>query len=102
MGFFPRLLLPILKIGLVKVDEVTGEPMRDPGTGLCVPCEPHELGEIVSTIKNNPIKEFPGYTDKTASNKKILRDVYSKGDAAFRAGNDDPCSKLLRDPLKLD
>lgn len=36
---------------------------------------------------NNPSRQFLGYVDKAASEKKVVRDVFAKGDAAFISGN---------------
>lgn len=38
-------------------------------------------------IPNNPSRAFLGYVDKTASSKKIVRDVFKKGDSAFLSGD---------------
>ena len=46
-----------------------------------------ESGELVGKIiKGDPLREFDGYADKKATNKKIARDVFHKGDAAFLTG----------------
>ena len=42
------------------------------------------LGKIV---KGNLLREFKGYTNKSASEKKILRNVFKTGDAWFRSGD---------------
>ena len=39
----------------------------------------------VGIIKSG-LQAFSGYADKKASNKKILRDVLKKGDAAYVSG----------------
>lgn len=38
-------------------------------------------------IPNNPSRAFLGYVDKNASDKKIVRDVFHKGDSAFLSGD---------------
>lgn len=38
-------------------------------------------------IPNNPSRAFLGYVDKKASDKKIVRDVFKKGDSAFLSGD---------------
>lgn len=38
-------------------------------------------------IENDPSREFLGYVDKAASEKKVVRDVFRKGDAAFLSGD---------------
>lgn len=35
-------------------------------------------------VRNDPMKDFEGYRDKKATQKKILTDVLKKGDTYFR------------------
>lgn len=42
------------------------------------------LGKI---IPNNPSRAFLGYVDKSASSKKVVHDVFHKGDSAFLSGD---------------
>ena len=37
-------------------------------------------------IKGDPLREFDGYVNKEASQKKITYDVFEKGDKAFMTG----------------
>ena len=84
VGFMSRLFPFLLPFRLIRVDPETGEPLRDKN-GLCQTCEPGEPGEIVSTItKGNPVRDFDGYVDKKATDSKILRDVFKKGDICFK------------------
>ncbi|CAD6196158.1 unnamed protein product [Caenorhabditis auriculariae] len=88
-GFLP--ISPLTKkmhpVRLIKVDDVTGEVIRTPD-GLCVACNPGESGAMVSTIrKNNPLLQFEGYLNKSETNKKIIRDVFSRGDSCFLTGD---------------
>lgn len=55
-GFFPIYpgLTALYPLRLIKVDEETGEFIRDKD-GLCVPCRPGELGEVVGVIRNQDI-----------------------------------------------
>ena len=47
-----------------------------------------ELGELAGKIvKGNPVREFDGYVNKAATQKKILHDVFRKGDTAFMTGD---------------
>jgi hypothetical protein len=41
------------------------------------------IGKI---IPDDPSRAFLGYVDKSASEKKIVRDVFKKGDSAFLSG----------------
>lgn len=66
------------------------EIYRDPKTGLCVPVGPNEPGELLMKILNpkNVEGSFQGYySNKQATEKKVLRDVFKKGDAWFRSGD---------------
>ena len=45
------------------------------------------IGECIGQIGLDARSEFTGYVDKAASDKKILRDVFEKGDAWFRTGD---------------
>ena len=89
VGFVPVLLHNISPIGLIRVDEATGEPRRNPKTGLAIRCKPGEPGEAVGKIiKNNPVRDFPGYAGNNAeSRKKVLNDVFRKGDIYLRSGD---------------
>lgn len=88
VGFISVLFPFLLPLGLVRVDEETREPVRDPVTGLCIPCEFGEPGELVGRIdKGHPVRDFQGYADKEATKKKVMKDVWRKGDAAFRSGD---------------
>jgi fatty-acyl-CoA synthase len=45
------------------------------------------VGEAVGRISARAGRGFEGYSDKKASEKKVLRDVMRKGDAWFRTGD---------------
>lgn len=46
-----------------------------------------EPGVFIGKItQNNPTRAFLGYVDQSASEKKIVRDVFVKGDSAFLSG----------------
>lgn len=62
VGFISRIMPFIYPVTLIKVDELTGEPIRDPRTGLVIRCRPNEDGELVGRIvDNHPVREFQGY-----------------------------------------
>ena len=71
---------------LVKFDMEKEEPVRGPN-GLCVPCQPGEIGECLGKIGTDVRSAFVGYADKAATEKKVLRNVFKKGDAWFRTGD---------------
>ncbi|KOX73053.1 Long-chain fatty acid transport protein 1 [Melipona quadrifasciata] len=87
VGFVPLCAGSLYPVALLRVDEETGEPMRGPD-GLCIRCKPGELGVFVGKI--NPkrvLNDFSGYVDRKASEQKILRDVFRKGDRVFNSGD---------------
>lgn len=46
-----------------------------------------EPGELVGKIvKGNALREFDGYVNKQATDKKVCSDVFRKGDQAFLTG----------------
>jgi solute carrier family 27 fatty acid transporter 1/4 len=88
VGFISMIAPFIYPVTLIRVDEITGDPIRDHKTGLVLRCKPNEPGELVGKIvDNHPVREFDGYADSTSTTKKIVRNVFRKGDAAFRTGD---------------
>src|ERR1700742_39686 len=61
-------------------------PVRLPG-GLCIECLTNEVGEAIGGISKRAGRDFEGYTKASETEKKILRDVFRKGDAWFRTGD---------------
>jgi len=87
VGFVPVLFSSLLPLGLIRVDEA-GQPLRDPATGLCIRCRVGEPGEFVGVIQaGHPVREFTGYSDKESTARKVVRDVWRRGDACFRSGD---------------
>ena len=87
VGFLPVWFPKIFPLGLIKVDKETGEEIRDEN-GLCIRCGPGEPGEWVGEIvRNHPVRDFHGYADESATRKKILNNVWKKGDMCFRSGD---------------
>ena len=86
-------LLQMLKpTYVVKFDIESEEPIRDPKTGFCIEITDGSAGELVSPILDIPtakgsMQDFEGYTSKDATEKKILRNVFKKGDSYFRTGD---------------
>ena len=51
-------------------------------------CAPGEPGEFVAKIVNHhPVRDFPGYVDETATNRKIIHNVFTKGDSCYKSGD---------------
>ncbi|ODM88759.1 Long-chain fatty acid transport protein 4, partial [Orchesella cincta] len=87
-GYIPIWFQPIHPIQLVKVDQRTGEIVRDEKTGFAIQCKDGEPGELIGKIVDSvPMTRFDGYTDKEASERKIARDVFKQGDKYFRSGD---------------
>jgi fatty-acyl-CoA synthase len=65
-----------------------GTPVRS-ADGWCEPCGPDEAGEAMGRIGTSEQRggHFEGYTNATDTERKILRDVFSAGDAWFRTGD---------------
>jgi fatty-acyl-CoA synthase len=89
IGRVPSFLAHRFPLALAKFDPATQEPIRDEG-GHCVRCAIGEAGEAIGKIHDaatHAAAEFEGYTDGAASQKKILRDVFERGDAWYRTGD---------------
>jgi len=77
----------VYPVALIRCDPETGEPIRN-DQGLCERCEPGEVGQFVGRIvEKDPIREFDGYSNKEATQKKIITDVFAKGDRAYASGD---------------
>lgn len=86
-GPLAKFFRPTFKIA--RVDAITEDIYRNPQTGLCVECEPGEQGEFLMKIDaSKPGGDFQGYADNPeATKKKVVQDVFVKGDAWFRSGD---------------
>ncbi len=69
---------------LIKVDMDTADYVRDE-KGFCVIAGINEPGELVAEITERT--PFNGYKDSTATNKKVLTNVFRKGDRYFLSGD---------------
>mmetsp|Transcript_1201 Transcript_1201/g.1429 ORF Transcript_1201/g.1429 Transcript_1201/m.1429 type:complete len:594 (-) Transcript_1201:3314-5095(-) len=80
---------------IIKFDHEKEEPIRDPVTGFCIEASDGEVGEAIGEIKNRPAGTFDGYYgNEEQTNKKVLRNVFKKGDRYFRSGD-----LLMKDKL---
>ena len=86
IGRVPGYLRSKFNIRVVKFDVETETPVRGPD-GCCIECAPGEVGECIGHIANDARSNFVGYADKAATEKKVLRDVFQKGDSWFRTGD---------------
>jgi fatty-acyl-CoA synthase len=89
IGRIPPFLSHRMPIALVKFDLSSDAPLRDE-SGRCIRCTANEAGEAIGEISAAAGKHggrFEGYADAAASEKKILRDVFTAGDAWYRTGD---------------
>ena len=73
---------------MIRIDPNTNELLRNP-SGFCETTDYNEPGELIGEIEpHNILREFDGYKgllDQTQ--KKVLSDVFTKGDRYFRTGD---------------
>ncbi|HLI21134.1 MAG TPA: long-chain-acyl-CoA synthetase, partial [Stellaceae bacterium] len=89
IGRVPPFLAQRFPVALIRVDAETGAPLRD-AEGRCIACGPDEIGEALGRIvasSDSPARNFDGYTDAAASERKVLSDVFAPGDRWFRTGD---------------
>jgi fatty-acyl-CoA synthase len=89
VGRLPVYLAHRFPARLIKFDVAKGQLVRDE-QGFCTPCELNEAGEAIGQLLNDPSNignRFEGYTCQEASNNRILRDVFERGDAWFRTSD---------------
>jgi fatty-acyl-CoA synthase len=89
VGRIPPYLNKVFNIKIVKFDVEAEAPIRGPD-GCCIESAANEQGEAIGLIPTDPKKglgRFEGYKGASETSKKILRDVFVKGDAWFRSGD---------------
>jgi len=86
IGRVPGFLKKQINIRLIRFDMDAEEPMRL-ASGLCQEAAAGEIGEAIGIIGDTIRHDFSGYADKAASEKKILTDVFQRGDRWFRTGD---------------
>jgi fatty-acyl-CoA synthase len=86
IGRMPPFIAQRSTLALVKFDVERNAPVRD-DNGFCVRCAVNEAGEAIGRISGDAAARFDGYTDAAATEKKLLRDVFERGDAWFRTGD---------------
>ena len=73
-----------LGMKLIRCDQETGEPIRD-ASGFCTQVDTGDIGLLLGPISN--VTKFDGYADEAASKKKVMTDVFKKGDRYFNTGD---------------
>jgi fatty-acyl-CoA synthase len=89
VGRVPSFLTHRFPLALVKFNSETNEPIRD-ADGFCLRCAIDEVGEAIGKIRDGSARgrgEFEGYTDPAATERKIVRNVFARGDAWYRTGD---------------
>ena len=73
---------------IVQYDVDLDEHTRDK-QGFCIACGDDEVGELLFRVPKMSAGglEYRGYTDASATQKKLLHDVFKKGDQYFRSGD---------------
>ncbi len=65
------------------------EFIRD-AQGFCIEAAPGQTGQLIARLDEQPksaLTEFRGYTDAAATSKKLMRDVFVKGDYYYLSGD---------------
>ena len=89
VGRVPSWIAGRFPIRIVRYDVEADAVVRD-ASGLCIPCTTGQIGELIGQIVSDPRRpgsRFEGYTDREATDRKVLRDVFVEGDAWFRTGD---------------
>lgn len=89
IGRVPPYLTHRFSPALVRFDVDKSRPVRN-AEGFCIPCSPNETGEALGKVVDDPSNvgsRFEGYTDRQASENKILHDVFARGDCWVRTGD---------------
>lgn len=87
VGRMPKYMMKNSHVRIVKFDIESEEPIRDEN-GFCILADDSEAGEAIGKIDpENASTRFEGYSDAQQTEKKILRDVFEKGDMWFRTGD---------------
>lgn len=89
VGRIPKWAEKIFNTEIVEFDTEKEIAARGPD-GFCIKCAPGVIGEVIGKVidsPKNPTNRFDGYADKSETEKKILRDVFEKGDIWFRTGD---------------
>lgn len=82
-------LLMGMGVAYVAMDWGTEQPWRDAGSGFCRRANVGEPGELIFKLPSDNIhKRFQGYYhNEKATEAKVMRSVFRKGDAWFRTGD---------------
>ena len=87
VGRAPRFLRKRFNFRLAKFDSETEELVRNTA-GRGVEARPGEVGEMLGEIRADDARAaYAGYSDRGATEQKVVRDLFAPGDAWFRTGD---------------
>jgi fatty-acyl-CoA synthase len=89
IGHIPPYLAHRFAPALVACDFDKGEPTRNEN-GFCISCGANAPGEAIAKVQNDPASagsRFEGYSNPAETETKILRNVFTPGDAWVRTGD---------------
>ncbi len=87
VGRAPKFLKSRFNFRLARFDAET-ETVERSASGRASECRAGEVGEMLGEVRaDDPRAAFAGYSDKAATEAKVLRDVFAPGDAWFRTGD---------------
>lgn len=77
------------RVAVAEFDHDAERVRRDPSTGLCRRARPGEPGELLFHLPARDVgRRFQGYYgDREATGRKVVRDVFRRGDAWFSTGD---------------
>jgi fatty-acyl-CoA synthase len=73
-------------VALARIDLGTGALVRG-ADGLCIACDDGEPGELLGKVGGSGAMEYDGYTDREATERKLVRGAFAPDDAWFRSGD---------------
>jgi fatty-acyl-CoA synthase len=86
VGRVPPYLRSAFNVRLALFDPTSQAPARN-AQGRLIACKPGEVGEVLGRIGGDARTDFVGYADKTATDRKVVRDAFVDGDAWFLTGD---------------
>lgn len=86
VGRAPKWLRRRFNVRVIQFDVEGEKPIRSPN-GFCIEAGAGQVGECIGKIGGDARAQYTGYVDKAASEKKVLHDVFEKGDAWFATGD---------------
>src|SRR5882724_4157868 len=89
IGRLPWYIAARFPTRIVRFDVERQQPVRDE-RGFCIECGTDEPGEVIGKIMKDasrPGQRFEGYASEAETDRKILHDVFKKGDVWFRTGD---------------